>query len=275
MTEQDALRPLLRGRTQRRPGLGNRPGRSPPWDSRPGPCGSSTATAERSSARCTSGPSSAMPGTGREPATTWPPSRNSTCGCPTPSRRRPPSGSSSGTRFPATNRRRPGVRARPAPGSREAFPVPYRTGPDRPQRAAESGQAMVKVRGEESRHYAPGPAATPDSGRGPADLRPGDLVVIDSSAEIFTRTIDGTCSARRWWSVASAEADEGDGMDARWPWPCRRRAALPAGAQRRQRQFRLEWSPDQGQVAGSSGSTARRILDGFAENFEDVPNGPA
>ena len=92
----------------------------------------------------------------------------------------------------------------------------------------------------------------------------GDLVMIDSSAEIFTPDYEGTFQPTGGGSVASAEDGEGDGIDA-----ARRGCADdvlhfqpdPATGSVR---FRLEWSPDHGQVAGFKQGTARLLLDDFA-----------
>jgi CRISPR-associated endonuclease/helicase Cas3 len=148
----------------------------------------------------------------------------------------------------------------PAPW--EVFPVPYRTAQQVLTELLGNGKVMIRVRGDDT---------TPLQARlsGGADLRPGDLVIIDGSAEIFTPGMKHVFSPPVVVPSASTEDGEGDGIDA-----ARRGCAddvlhfqaHPAPGSIR---FRLEWSPDHGQVAGFEQSTARLLLDDFAENFED------
>jgi CRISPR-associated endonuclease/helicase Cas3 len=148
----------------------------------------------------------------------------------------------------------------PAPW--EVFPVPYRTAQTILTELLGSGKVMVRVRGEDTTPLQTRP-------NGGADLRPGDLVMIDSSAEIFTPAMKHVFSPPVVVPSASAEDGEGDGIDA-----VRRGCAddvlhFQAHPAKGSIRFRLEWSPDHGQVAGFEQGMARVLLDDFAENFED------
>ncbi len=155
------------------------------------------------------------------------------------------------------------------PGPRETFPVPYRLAQTVLSDLLKDGQTMVKVRGEEISALRARPGGNTNGQRPEivADVRPGDIVVIDSSAEIFTRTTGGTFSPPV--VAAPAAADAVDGVDA----PSRGRAGDVLHYQPEPTAgsvvFRLEWSPDRDQVAGFKRETARRILDPIAEDFED------
>ena len=147
----------------------------------------------------------------------------------------------------------------PAPW--EVFPVPYRTAQTILTELLVSGKVMVRVRGEDTTPLQP----RPSSG---ADLRPGDLVIIDSSAEIFTPPMKHVFSPPVVVPPTSAEDTEGEGIDS-----ARRGCAddvlhFQAHPAKGSIRFRLEWSPDHGQVAGFEQSMARLLLDDFAENFE-------
>jgi CRISPR-associated endonuclease/helicase Cas3 len=154
------------------------------------------------------------------------------------------------------------------PGPREAFPVPYRLAQTVLSDLLKDGQTMVKVRGEEISVLRARPGGNTNGQRPEvvADVRPGDIVVIDSSAEIFTRTVDGTFSPPV--VAAPAAADAVDGVDA----PGRGRAEDVLHYQPEPGAgsvvLRLEWSPDQDQVAGFTRETARRTLDPVVEDFE-------
>jgi CRISPR-associated endonuclease/helicase Cas3 len=148
----------------------------------------------------------------------------------------------------------------PAPW--EVFPVPYRTAQTILTQLLGSGKVMVRVRGEDTTLLQAAPS-------GAADLRPGDLVIIDSSAETFTPAMKHVFSPPVVVPSSSAEDDERDGIDA-----TRRGCAddvlhFQAHPAKGSIRFRLEWSPDHAQVAGFEQGTARLLLDDFAENFED------
>jgi CRISPR-associated endonuclease/helicase Cas3 len=154
------------------------------------------------------------------------------------------------------------------PLPRETFPVPYRLARAVLSELLEEGQTMVKVRGEEISALSarPGGSAHGPQGEIVADVRPGDVVVIDSSAEIFTRTVGGTFSPPV--VAAPSAADPVADMAA----PARGRAddvlhyqpqPVPGNVV-----FRLEWSPGQDRIAGFTQETARRILGALTEDFE-------
>lgn len=170
------------------------------------------------------------------------------------------------------------------PDRREVFPVPYRTalavlrellsagpssGRERPglDQDEESGPvpAPVRVRGED---VAPLQRRDNDS----PDVRPGDVVVIDSSARIATPTMEGTFSPPVIVAPAKAEAE--DVLE-----DTRRR---PAGdvlhyvpdPKPGQLVLRVEYSPHRKEpVAGFPQDPARRIVGEFAESSADQPEG--
>ena len=155
------------------------------------------------------------------------------------------------------------------PGPRETFPVPYRLAQTVLSDLLKDGQTMVKMRGEEVSALRARPGGS-TSGQRPeitADVRPGDIVVVDSSAEIFTRTADGTFSPPV--VAAPFAADPMADMAA----PARGRAGDVLHYQPEPSTgnvvLRLEWAPGHDQVAGFKRETARQILDPVAEGFED------
>jgi CRISPR-associated endonuclease/helicase Cas3 len=154
------------------------------------------------------------------------------------------------------------------PLPRETFPVPYRLARAVLSELLKDGQIMVKVRGEEVSALSawPGGSAHGPQGEIVADIRPGDVVVIDSTAEIFTRTADGTFSPPV--AAASPTADPVADMAT----PTRGRAddvlhyqpvPVPGTVI-----LRLEWSPGKDRIAGFARETARRILEALTEDLE-------
>src|SRR5579875_236657 len=156
------------------------------------------------------------------------------------------------------------------PVPRETFPVPYRLAQAVLGELLEDGRTMVKVRGEEvsALRARPGRESNGQPRQTAADIRPGDIVVIDSSAEIFTRTVDGMFSPPV--VAAPSSADPVDGVAA----PARGRAEDVLHDQQSAPGpgsvvLRLEWTPGQDRIAGFTRETARRILDSLTEDFED------
>ncbi|HET9081304.1 MAG TPA: type I-U CRISPR-associated helicase/endonuclease Cas3 [Trebonia sp.] len=170
------------------------------------------------------------------------------------------------------------------PDRREVFPVPYRTavaaldellpvdtpgrkerpGPDR-NKQSRPAPVPVRVRGEEIT-----PLRRRDNNR--LDLRPGDLVVVDSSARIATPTTAGMFSPPV--VVAPAKSDVDDALE-----DARRRPAddvlhyLPDPEPGRL-VLRIEYGPHREQpIAGFPPDLARRIVSEFAESFADQPEG--
>jgi CRISPR-associated endonuclease/helicase Cas3 len=170
------------------------------------------------------------------------------------------------------------------PDRREVFPVPYRTAlavlsellpaqtSDRKQRPKpdldeESGPAPVpvKVRGEEISQL-----KRRDNDR--LDLRPGDVVVVDSSARIATPTVAGTFSPPV--VVAPAKADADDGLDDARRGPADDVLHYLPDLEPGRLVLRIEYSPGHKQpVAGFPQDLARRIVSEFAESFADQPEG--
>ena len=160
------------------------------------------------------------------------------------------------------------------PVPRETFPVPYRVAQAVLSDLLKDGQTMVKVRAEEISALSgrPGRSAHSPQGEVVADIRPGDVVVIDSSAEIFTRTADGTFSP----PVVAAPPSADPAADT--VAPARGRAddvlhyqpkPVPGSVA-----LRLEWSLGHDRIAGFTRETTRRILsvltEGFAEQSEQT-----
>jgi CRISPR-associated endonuclease/helicase Cas3 len=155
------------------------------------------------------------------------------------------------------------------PGPRETFPVPYWMAQAVLSDLLKDGRTMVKVRGEEVSALRARLGGSTNGQRPEvvADVRPGDIVVVDSSAEIFTRTPDGTFSPPV--VAAPSAADAVDRVDT----PSRGRAEDVLHYQPEPGTgsvvLRLEWSSDRDQVAGFKRETARRILDPVAEDSAD------
>jgi CRISPR-associated endonuclease/helicase Cas3 len=147
------------------------------------------------------------------------------------------------------------------PARWEVFPVPYRTAGAVLAELLEGGQPAVRVRGGDIAPLRPRPG-------GRADVRPGDMVVADSSAEIVTRAVDHAFSPPV--VVSSASADAGDRVD-----EARRGCAddvlhCQPAPRPGSVVLRLEWSPGHERVAGFAQHTARRILDDFTEDYEEL-----
>jgi CRISPR-associated endonuclease/helicase Cas3 len=146
----------------------------------------------------------------------------------------------------------------PAPW--EAFGVPYRTAQRVLAELLELPQAPVRVRGDEITTL----RLRSDSS---VDIRPGDVIVADSSAEIFTRAADQGFSPQV--VAARASAGDADGLDAarrdraddvlhRHPDPRPGSVVL-----------RIEWAPGSEQIAGFPWQTAYRIVTAFADDFDN------
>jgi CRISPR-associated endonuclease/helicase Cas3 len=155
------------------------------------------------------------------------------------------------------------------PVPRETFPVPYRLAQAVLSELLEDGRTMVTVRGEEVSALRARPSRDTNGQRPQivADIRPGDIVVIDSSAEIFTQTADGMFSPPV--VAAPSSADPVDGVAA----PARGRAEDVLHNQPAPGPgsvvLRLDWTPAQDRIAGFARETARRILDLVTEGVED------
>jgi len=160
------------------------------------------------------------------------------------------------------------------PVPRETFPVPYRLAQAVLSDLLKDGQTMVKVRGEEISALSgrPGRSARGPQGEVVADIRPGDVVVIDSSAEIFTRAADGTFSPPVVAAPPSADPVADSAAPVRGhaddvlhyqPMP------VPGSVS-----LRIEWSPGHDRIAGFTRETTRRILgvltEGFGEQSEQT-----
>jgi CRISPR-associated endonuclease/helicase Cas3 len=146
------------------------------------------------------------------------------------------------------------------PVPREIFPVPYRTAKAVLDELLQSGRLMVKVRGEDISTLQARPGGGPE-------VRPGDTVVVDSSAPIFASTSDGSFSPP---VVAPPSAvDAAEGVDEQY----RGRADDVIHYQPEPRRgsvvLRIEWSPDHEHIAGFRQDTARSILDAVLESIED------
>ncbi|MGH3260829.1 MAG: hypothetical protein ACRDNS_02425, partial [Trebonia sp.] len=153
--------------------------------------------------------------------------------------------------------------------TREAFPVPYRLAQAVLGELLADGQTMVKVRGEEvsALHARPSENGHGHRPEVQADIRPGDVVVIDSSAEIFTRAADGTFSPPVVAAppAADAMADLTAPARGRAEDVLHSRQEFGAGSV----VLRLEWSPEHDRIAGFSREIARRILDPVVEDLHD------
>ncbi len=155
------------------------------------------------------------------------------------------------------------------PVPRETFPVPYRLAQTVLGELLEDGRTMVRVRGEEASALRARPSGNTNGQRPQiaADIRPGDIVVIDSSAEIFTRTIDGMFSPPVVAAASSADPMADMAAPARGPAEdvLHYQPEPAAGSV----VLRLEWAPGQDRIAGFTRETARRILDSLTEDFAD------
>ena len=150
------------------------------------------------------------------------------------------------------------------PVSREVFPVPYRTAQTVLAELLAAGGTLVRVRGED---VAPLPVRVRADGSHMPDMRPGDVLVIDSALEIFTPSGDAIFSPPV--VVPPASGDELDGIE-----PSRRAPAddvlhLQADLGPGDVVLRLESSPQHERVAGLDAGTARRVLDQFADGFDE------
>ena len=152
------------------------------------------------------------------------------------------------------------------PTSWEAFSVPYQTARsilgDLLQAA---DKPLVRVRGED---VSPLRLRTRADGTSVPDIRPGDFIVIDSSAQIFTRPAEGVSSPQV--AVPPISEDDQEGLETR-----RRAAARDVlhepGPGRRQGNLvlRLEWADGHDQIGGLSSDVARRILSEYADGVEE------
>ncbi|HEV3380294.1 MAG TPA: type I-U CRISPR-associated helicase/endonuclease Cas3 [Trebonia sp.] len=156
----------------------------------------------------------------------------------------------------------------PAPW--EAFPVPYRTAQQVLAELLDLGRAPVRVRGDEvtSLRFRPASRAGTGAGTRPrVDIRPGDVIVADSSAEICTRAAGQGFSPQV--VAAQASADDTDGLDAARRGKADDVLHLHPDPRPGSVVLRIEWSPERKQVAGFPQDTAHRILADFTETFED------
>lgn len=151
----------------------------------------------------------------------------------------------------------------PAPW--EVFPVPYRTARAVLAELLGQGVGAIRVRGED---IAPLTARA----SGGTDVRPGDVVVADSSAEIFTHAVESGFSPPVVAALPSASDDAEEQVDA----ARRGRADDVLHHQPNPRRLgsvvlRLEWSAAQERVAGFAREAARRIIEELAGDFTDLP----
>jgi CRISPR-associated endonuclease/helicase Cas3 len=134
------------------------------------------------------------------------------------------------------------------PADREVFTVPYQTAWDVVAEQLDRGIPAVRVRGDDITPLAAGNAG----------IRPGDVVVIDSSAAIVTLLPDGGFSPP---VVASAGlANRGQAADVLHDQPDPRPGT---------RVLRLEWSDERKQVAGVEHDVARLVLTEVADGWDD------
>jgi CRISPR-associated endonuclease/helicase Cas3 len=149
----------------------------------------------------------------------------------------------------------------PAPW--EVFPVPYRTAQAVLAELLEQGVTAMRVRGEDI-----APLALRASGG--AAVRPGDVVVADSSAEIFTRAVEGGFSP----PVVAGLPSDADDAEQQADAAHRGRAADVLHHQPDPRRgtvvLRLEWSPGREPVAGFAQDAARQVIEELAGDFEDL-----
>ena len=147
------------------------------------------------------------------------------------------------------------------PVPREAFSVPFRTARAILGELLDAGHIIVRMRGGEFESV----RARLD---GSPEIRPGDTVVIDSSAEIFTHVADGSFSPP---VAAPQAADSADGVDAQH----RGRADDVLHYQPDPRPgsvvLRIEWSPGRDQIAGFPKDMARPILYAIGQGLTDKP----
>lgn len=145
------------------------------------------------------------------------------------------------------------------PADREVFPVPYKTARTVLAGLLADGQVLIRVRGDDITPLGFREDDTPD-------VRPGDIVMADSSVQIVTHVPgDGFSPA-----VVVSPADDEDGVAA----PLRGQAddVLHARPDLRPGSLllRLEWSPDHETVAKFRRNLARRVLDGVLEDTENT-----
>lgn len=145
------------------------------------------------------------------------------------------------------------------PSSWETFPVPFQTGHAILAELLDLGQAPVRVRGDNVASLGRRPSGRPD-------IRPGDVMVADSSAEIFTRPADHGFSPQV--VAAPSSADAADGVEA----SRRGRADDVLHHQPDPRPgsvvLRVEWSPSHERIAGIPAGAAAFVRDSYIENFE-------
>jgi CRISPR-associated endonuclease/helicase Cas3 len=170
------------------------------------------------------------------------------------------------------------------PDRREVFPVPYRTAlavldellpaqsSDRKQRPKPEldeepspAPVPVRIRGEEISQL-----RRRDSDR--LDVRPGDVVVVDSSARIATPTVTGMFSPPV--VVAPGKVDADDGLDDARRGPADDVLHYLPDLEPGRLVLRIEFSPELNRpVAGFPQDLARRVVSEFAESFADQPEG--
>jgi CRISPR-associated endonuclease/helicase Cas3 len=146
------------------------------------------------------------------------------------------------------------------PAKWEPFPVPYKTARAVLRELLDDQQVMVRVRGEEV-------FIVVARANGNPDIRPGDQVIIDSSAGIVTEAPGEGFSPPV--VVAAASADEGDRVDPSLRGPADDVLHYQPDPRDGTILFRLEWSPEHQQVAGIPRATARQVLAAFTEAVID------
>jgi CRISPR-associated endonuclease/helicase Cas3 len=149
----------------------------------------------------------------------------------------------------------------PAPW--EVFPVPYRTAHAVLAELLAQGVTAMRVRGEDV-------TSLGSRANGRVDVRPGDLVVTESSAEIFTRAVEGGFSPPVVAALSSDADDAEEQADAarrgRADDVLHYQADLRVGSV----VLRLEWSAGHERVAGFAREAARQVIEELAEDFEDL-----
>jgi CRISPR-associated endonuclease/helicase Cas3 len=143
----------------------------------------------------------------------------------------------------------------------EPFPVPYKTARAVLKELIEDDQVMVRVRGEDASILEARPNGNPD-------IRPGDQVIVDSSAKITTKAPGQRFSPAV--VVAPASAEEGDRVD-----PALRASAddvlhhQQPGLRDGTVVLRIEWSPAHEKITEIPQATARRIIAEFTQDVID------
>lgn len=156
------------------------------------------------------------------------------------------------------------------PAAREIFPVPYRTAQSALTSLLEPGRTLIRVRGED---ISPLRQRARADGIPSADLRPGDVVVIDSTSEIFTPGTAGMDGGFSPPVPAPASTEDPDGIDPVLLATAGDVLHYVADPGPGEVVLRLEAPPDSGTwkagIAGLDARAVRQVLDEFADGFDE------